>query len=380
MILRRPKTLVTAVVLFLLAGSFVGSSHAQIRDAVQVTPRVTLNVSPASLTPGSRVTFAAQLSSGYPNIRFRFDFGDGAQTGWQSSAVTSHTYHSAGNYRPFVDIGVASGSGITRLGGSVRRLVQVTHAPVGPVDLSLNPATAEIGRPVTLSVRSASNNPNIRYRFRFGDSKEVGGWQSNPQASHVYTTSGTYIASVDVALVTNRGVQLQGSSRRGVSVSTPASTKAGRSTDVKKNRRENRPAAAVATTSEPKSRPPDKQITSVVKPKTAEPAPTATPAPSFSPPDTSGQSSDAAGTVGTSDNRIYLWLLLPIALLAVILGKWFFGKPEVRSHVDPGSASVIDEKRLVTNAQVVSPGGASEVEREVTSGEPLVKNVRRENG
>lgn len=384
MTLLRSKTLVTAAVLFLLACSFVGLNHAQVRLPV---PRVTLNVSPASVTPGRQVTFVAQLSSGYPNIRFRFVFGDGAASAWQSSSVITHTYQSPGKYQPFVDIGEATGGGVTRLGGSVRRTIQVSHAPAGPVDLFIDP-TAEIGRPVTLTVRPGSNNPNIRYRFSFGDGSPVGGWRSSPQALHVYSKAGNYIASVDVAVMTNRGIEQQGSSRRGVTVSSPSALKAlrpdagGRSIAA----RVIRPAKTRLNDSEARATTPagsssaQTQKSSALKPPASGSAPTAAPPPSLSPHESADDSETVASTAPGGDWRRYLWLLLPLALLAFVVGKWLFARPAVRSHADPGTAAVVEPAGLVRNSHVVTPPSAAEGEQVVSSGSPLVKNVGRENG
>jgi hypothetical protein len=381
MTLLRPKTMVTAAILFLIAVSFVGQNHAQVRVPA---PRVTLNASPASITPGRQVTFVAQLSSGYPNIRFRFVFGDGAASAWQSSSVITHTYQSPGQYQPFVDIGVADGVSVTRLGGSVRRTIQVSHAPAGPVDLFINPATAEMGRPVTLSVRSASKNPNTLYRFSSGDGSPVGNWRTSPEASHVYSRAGTYIASVDVAVMTSRGIEPQGSSRRGVTVSSPvASRDSGRKSD---EARATMPAKTRGDDSEARastragSSSAQTQTSGVSKPAAVGSAPTAVPSPSLSPHETADDSQAIATTARGDDWRRYLWLLLPLALLAFIVGKWLFAKPAVRSHADPGTASVVDSAGLVRNSSVVTPSSAAQAEQVVSSDGPLVKNVRRENG
>ena len=381
----RLKTLVTAGVLFLLAGSFVGLSHAQVRVPA---PRVTLNVSPTSITPGRQVTFTAQLSSGYPNIRFRFVFGDGAASAWQSSSVITHTYQSAGKYLPFVDIGVANGGGVTRLGGSVRRTIQVSHAPAGPVDLFINPANAEIGRPVTLSVRTASNNPNIRYRFSFGDGSPVGGWRSSPQALHVYSKAGTYIASVDVAVMTNRGIEQQGSSRRGVNVSSPGALKdlsrdsGTRSSDARVSKpAKTRSADSVARATTPlSSSSAQTPKSSPSKPPVAGSVPTPVSSASLSPHESADDSEAITSTAPDGDWRRYLWLLLPLGLVAFLVGRWLFARPAVRSHADPGTATVVDASNLVRNAHVVTPPSAEPGEQVVSSDSPLVKNVRRENG
>lgn len=383
MTLLRPKTLVTAAMLFLLAGSFVGLS-AQVRLPA---PRVTLNASPTSITPGRQITFVAQLSSGYPNLRFRFVFGDGDASAWQSSSVASHTYQSPGKYLPFVDIGVATGGGVTRLGGSVRRPIHVSHAPAGPVDLVINPGNAEIGRPVTLTVRTASTDPNIRYRFSFGDGSAVGGWRSSPQALHVYSRAGAYIASVDVAVMTSRGIEQQGSSRRGVTVSPPGALRVARP-DSDRRGSEARVANAAKTGSSdsearvkasPSSSPAQTQKSVSSKPSAVGSAPAPVPSPSVSPHESAEDSAPVASTAPGDDWRRYLWLLLPLALLALIVGRRLFARPAVRSHADTGTATVVDSSGLVKNSKIVTPF-AAQSEQVVFSDSPLVKNVRRENG
>ena len=370
----RPKTIATALLLILLAGSPASGQQYDRGRVPLPVPRVTLNASPASVTPGRPVTFVAQLSSGYPNIRFRFVFDDGSQTNWQSTPVATHAYQTAGNYKPFVDIGVATGGGVTRLGGSVRRLVDVTHPPAGPVDLIVNPATAQPGRTVTLMARTGANNPNLRYRFSFGDGSPLGGWQTNSQASHVYSKSGTFTASAEVATITNRGIQKQGTSHRRITVSAPVAL------------RVVRPTPSTSSTSHKGTRGGTRAKTmssGTQKGTTTKAAPIGTPSPAIpsptlSPKDATGRSGFGQPT-GSNDWRS-LWLLVPLTLLVVILGRWIFGRPAVVGHPDPGSSSVVDSTGLVSKAAVLTPASASKSEQAVSSSGPLVKNVRREDG
>jgi len=131
------KILETTLVLVLLLPAFGNSlapAQRQDRNSIRLeVPHVTLLVSPGSVAPGRPLRFVAHLSSGYPNIRFRFAFGDGSQSQWQTSTVATHTYQTPGNYLPFVDIGVATDSGVTRLGGSPRARIQVTQTSPGGV-------------------------------------------------------------------------------------------------------------------------------------------------------------------------------------------------------------------------------------------------------
>jgi hypothetical protein len=46
--------------------------------------------------------------------------------------------------------------------------------------------------------RVDSTEPNIKYRFDFGDRSGVTAWQSSPQTAHTYSSAGTYPARVDI--------------------------------------------------------------------------------------------------------------------------------------------------------------------------------------
>lgn len=98
-------------------------------------PSVKLLADPTTVATNSSVSFTAQLSQSYPNLKYRFVFADGAQTDWQDASQTSHRYAAAKTYLAFVDVGEGSGGSVKRIGGSPRQPIQVT-APqsirVGP--------------------------------------------------------------------------------------------------------------------------------------------------------------------------------------------------------------------------------------------------------
>lgn len=184
-------------------------------------PRVSLSSAPATAVAGRPVTFSAQLSSSYPNLKYRFAFGDSTQTGWQDSSETTHAYPAAGAYMAYVDIGAIDSGTMKQLGGSVRKPVQVTYAPLGPVELVVTPMPAEVGQLVTFNTRVVSSDPNIRYRFAFGDGP-IRGWQSSPQTTHEYSSAGNYSAYVEIGVVSNQGIRQVGNARRAVQVAARA--------------------------------------------------------------------------------------------------------------------------------------------------------------
>ena len=188
-------------------------------------PRVSLSAAPTPVTAGQIVSFTAQIDSQYPNLKYRFSFGDGAQTSWQDSPAATHAYQAPGTYLAYVDIGAGSGSAVRRLGGSPRRSIGVISIPLGPVELFVNPSPVDAGQPVTLTARLNATDSNFRYRFTFGDGTQ-GGWQVGPQTVHVYPTAGSFGAYVEVGRSSNRGIQPLGSAGRPVQVlsKTPPSS------------------------------------------------------------------------------------------------------------------------------------------------------------
>src|SRR6476646_4609554 len=58
-------------------------------------PNVKLSASPTSVEVNRLVSFSAQLSHRYQNLKYRFVFGDGSGTGWQDEARATHSYRTA---------------------------------------------------------------------------------------------------------------------------------------------------------------------------------------------------------------------------------------------------------------------------------------------
>ena len=326
------KILRTMLVAGLLLPVFGDASAfaQQTRTSARIeVPHVTLLASPTSLAPGRRVRLVARLSSGYPNIRFKFAFGDGAESAWQTSTVATHTYQTPGNYLPYVDIGVATNAGVTRLGGSPRARIHVIQTSPGQSHVS--PATIGTGRPVTFDARS-SDNRTSRARV-----------VSTPTA-----TGRSAIASV-------RRRRARRASPEEKAKKTPAA------------KIDSSPSRAGAARSSPNPR---------------SSSPVTTPSAALS---TSPDSSDTAQPVVTSEQAggdwwKYLVLALSLALVAFVLGKkYLVGRPKIRTFADPGTANVTDASGLVVDSRVERPNvlhGEHIISADDAS---LVKNVRRED-
>jgi PKD repeat protein len=341
-------------------------------------PRVSLSVSSASTVPGRPVTFVAQLSSGYPTIRYHFAFGDGSETGWQTSAVATHSYRTAGTYLAFVDISIGGGAAI---GGSVRRAVQVSAAPVGSVGL-VAPATVQPGRAVSVAARASSNDPQLRYRFVFGDGSSGTGWQASPNATHTYRKAGTYAAQVDVGRMTDRGFNTVSSARQFLHVSaTPvavASNTAVRERPVISEK------TKVVVKSTPAPTPPrtSTKSTPTRLPNNSSIAPT-----NATPPEPVAVNTADPGRRGfgifagnfESDWWKYLLLGLLLAFVAYRLIKWASApKTSIRGVADAGTASVKEEPAIAS--QVAMRQGVSDARYFVRADEAgIVKSLRKEN-
>jgi PKD repeat protein len=216
------------VYLYRAAGTYTYSILVEsAAPPAQDIPRVSLSANPARVVTEDPVGFTAQLSNSYPNIRYRFVFGDKSQTQWQDAPQSSHAYKSAGRYLAYVDIGSMNGGSVKPLGGSVRQPVEVISPPLRPiaVTLSANPRSVEVKQPAEFFARVDSSEPNIRYRFDFGDRSRSTAWQVSPQTTHVYSVRGTYPARVDVQVITNQsGLQTASSNPLSIEVkpATPA--------------------------------------------------------------------------------------------------------------------------------------------------------------
>lgn len=336
-------------------------------------PRVSLSATPTTVEAERPVTFTARLSFSYPDIKYRFVFGDGIQTDWQDKPETTHAYLTANRYQAYVDIGGSTGGAVKQMGGSTRQPIQVTQPPVGAVDLIADPTPVEAGRSVNFTARIASRDPNTRYQFFFGDGSPSSGWQNSPQTTHTYPVAGIYPAYVQIGLYDNGRISMRAaSSPRPISV-TPLLQPGGPS-----------PAPSVAAPSP--------------APRTPSPTPSR-PASSPSPGDTTSPTpgNTTSSTSGTTDsNRNFpfgpvdkdnWWKWLLIALIVLVVGyqaaKLILApRVTVRSYMDSGvSALEQDKEPLELNFQLLLSPNVSEGSYFIESPETdFIRSERRSNG
>lgn len=321
-----------------------------VKGAPADPPRVDLTASPLPAHPGDVVNFIARPSGPYPNLQYRFDYGDGTQPRWQTSATAEHVYSRPGNYSAYVDIG----NGNQRIGGSVRKQIPVTSIPLS-VSLTATPLPAQAKRPVMFNARVSPNIVNATYQFTFGDG-DPPVFQTSPQVQHIYKNSGSYSAFVQVSQSGGAPSSTVKSAPVVLNIQ-PAST--------------TNPGTAVAPTSRATPTPPPSATATPAASATPAPTPPGSPVESASPASspTSSDSSapgaagpaSSASTSGTSaenanqDNRgvtsVKWWYWLFAGLLLLLLfkatGYLFAAKPTFAAFSDPGAARISNEKGLL---------------------------------
>jgi len=335
-------------------------------------PGVTLSASPAPAKSGETIKFSAQLSGPYPNIQYRFVYGDGSSSAWQSSPQTQHSYARAGDYSAFVDISDSK----SRIGGSPRKQIQVRSDEKLSASLTATPIPARRGKPVTFSARASPAAAGTRYRFNFGDGTGTL-WQSDSLAQHAYASSGRYRAFVQVQTLNAQNTAVSPAlSIRSVSDQTPGPDP----------RQTPTPDSSPAPT-------PDASPTPDGSPT---PTPDASPMPTGSNgTNSNGTNSNGTNSTGTNEtsstsgsanslgnwSRSTWWYLLIAALILFLLyqasGLLFAAQPTFVPFADAGAAAVAHEKGLLPiDFQMVLEPNVAGADYSVTTSEArLVTNA-----
>jgi hypothetical protein len=89
-------------------------------------PTVKLAVTPPSVEVNRPVSFSAEISRVIPNLRYRFEFADGSNTGWQAATYATHSYRMPRTYQPYVDFGILVNGFVKPLGTSKGQSVVIT--------------------------------------------------------------------------------------------------------------------------------------------------------------------------------------------------------------------------------------------------------------
>jgi hypothetical protein len=308
-----------------------------VKQAATDPPRVDLSASPVPALVGDVVDFVARPSGPYPNLQYRFDYGDGTQPKWQTGATSAHAYAHPGNYSAYVDIG----NGTQRIGGSVRRQVIVT-SPRWSVSLTATSLPAQAKRPVLFTAKVTPNIANATYQFTFGDGAPPVS-QTSPQIQHTYQNSGSYSAFVQVSQsggAPNSAVR----SNQIILNIQPANTGPGGPVTP----------TARATPTSPSSSPPDPTPSSSPGESASSPTSSGSPTSNTGGPVNStsaaGRSSESANLIrSVPSNRWWYWLVAGALLLLLFKATayMFVAKPTFAAFSDPGVARIGSAKGLL---------------------------------
>ena len=172
-------------------------------DEANRPPVASLSYSPSDPSIGELVTFDGSGSSDPDDGDFvdmyYFEWGDGGNSGWQTSDRASHSYNSAGTFTASLRVRDSDGLEST---SSDTVTVRVTSVPTNRAPtavLTANPTTADTSQDVTFNGGSSSDpDGSVReYWFDFGDGTNTG-WVTTASVTHPYTSEGTYTATLKV--------------------------------------------------------------------------------------------------------------------------------------------------------------------------------------
>ncbi|HEX6190369.1 MAG TPA: PKD domain-containing protein [Pyrinomonadaceae bacterium] len=383
---RQVMTSPQATHVYQAVGNYTYSVDVKPRQRCQ--PRVTLSASAGSVPEGEAVTFSAQLSENCPNIQYRFVFGDGSSSSWQSSAGAQHSYRPAGKYLAYVDIR----DGNSRIGGSPRKLIDVTRR--GPVvdprtnvsvSLTAEPFPARTGKPVTFTAKASPARADARYLFIFGDGRQTP-WQTDPQSTHTYRAGGVYRPYVQVSqFINNQTVSAK---------SAPAVLRVQRAPDPK-------PDPGPTPTPGPGPGPSPTPVASPTASGTPAPSPgNGSPSPGNGSPSPAPSATGSNGTTGTeggesssspsvtltsndgaSDNKWWYLLIAAVVLFLIYQasGLVFATRPTFAPFADQGVAAVAHKKGAVPiDFELVLDSNVSGGDYSVTTDQPRLITNRSE--
>ena len=319
----------------------VAVTQSPINNSNDKVPSVTFTASPSNAREGELVRFVAKPSGPYPNLQYRFVYGDNSASAWQTGAQSEHVYSRAGNFFAYVDIG----DGKQRLGGSARKQIGITSSR--PLTVSLTATQpARTGRPVTFNARAFPTSANTKYQFTFGDGQQTL-WQVNPLAEHVYKTGGSYSAYVQVSQSDNARNPTAQSNPTVVSVRPIAGPTPNPSPPPTPGPSDS-PAPTTGPSPSPTGSPSPTTSPSVVDsptPDTGTVTGTASPSPSSTPSFDNGNQNNG----GATSIRWWYWLFAAVLLFLLFkaTGYLLATKPTFAAFSDPGVAGITNQKGLL---------------------------------
>lgn len=165
-----------------------------VRPIPQQVQTLTLEADREEVYTGEEVRFTLSPSEvvlGTP-FMFNFDFGDGNRENKETgTAEILHHYDEVGNYT--VSVTRESNPVFANQNVSIPEVQNTVEIKVDSVPLIVNPSdSAETGDPVNFETVFRTDDPQIRYRFIFGDNSDPSQWSVQPNIEHTYADSGLY--------------------------------------------------------------------------------------------------------------------------------------------------------------------------------------------
>jgi parallel beta-helix repeat protein len=177
-----------------------GAYEFQPQAPLDSPPVAALTATPSSGTSPLSVTADASGSTDTdptPIASYTFDFGDGSVVGPQAGATATHTYTSAGTYT--VKVTATDSAGLSSAATATVQVAPLLDNPPVPA-ITVTPTSGTVPLSVTADASGSSDTdvtPIASYTFDFGDGSVVGP-QAGANATHIYTSAGTYIVKVTV--------------------------------------------------------------------------------------------------------------------------------------------------------------------------------------
>ncbi len=173
------------------------------QDEANQPPVPDLSFSPLDPKVGDSVTFDGRDSTdpddGGSVEEYRFDFGDGANSGWVTTATVTHTYTSASTYT--ARLRVRDNEGLESTGeDTVSVTVTSTSSNRAPTAvLSADETNPDKGQEVTFSGTNSVDTDGVvsEYLFTFGDGVNTG-WVPTATVKHSYSKEGVFVATLKV--------------------------------------------------------------------------------------------------------------------------------------------------------------------------------------
>ncbi len=186
------------------AGFFVGSDTVTVRN-VNNPPMVSITspVDGSTFEVTTQINFAAMvLDLDMDPVTYSWDFGDGTAS---SLSNPIHSYSLPGTY--VITLVVSDGVSVSTHQITVH-VTQTIHQNQNPVSvLTATPTTVFLGTSILFDGRGSTDSDGtlVLYEWNFGDGVITSTNSGVPTLAHVYTISGTYVATLTV--VDNEGAR-----------------------------------------------------------------------------------------------------------------------------------------------------------------------------